>query len=64
MILEREEGGGRDREREKHRCERETSIGLPLVHTLTMYGACNLGMCPDRESNSPVSGVQNDAPTN
>ena len=33
LILEREDGeGGREREREKHQCERQTLIGCLSIH--------------------------------
>ena len=49
LLLEREKG--RDREIEKYRCEKESSIGCLLVHTLTGDRTCNWSMCPDWELN-------------
>ena len=46
LILETEEEG----EREKHWFERETLISCLPTCTLTGDRACNLGMCPDQES--------------
>ena len=52
MLLETVERGQEERaEREKYQYERETSIGLPLVHALTRDQTHNLGMCSDQELN-------------
>ena len=37
---------------------------LPPVCTPTGDHTCNLGMCPDRESNLQRFGISNDTPTN
>ena len=57
-LLFRERGRERGQEREKHQCERETSIGcLPYVPGLGIVWAqtrdrtCNPGMCTDQELN-------------
>ena len=47
LILESEEG----REKEKHWCERDTSIGCLLFCSPTRERTHNLGTCPDWESN-------------
>ena len=41
---------GREEGREKHRCEREASIGCSRTCP-TREGTCNLDMCPNQESN-------------
>ena len=41
LLFER--GEGREREGEKHQCERETLIGCLLMHSLTRDRTCNLG---------------------
>lgn len=49
LVLE----GGRGREgRGKHRCERETPIGLPLVRAPTGDRGCSPGVRPDRKKPS------------
>ena len=47
-----------------NQCERETSIGCLLVFTPTEDQTCNLGICPDWESNPRPFGPWNNAPTN
>ena len=47
----REMKGKRKGEREKHLCGRETSTGWPAVCPWIGDQTCNLGMCPDWESN-------------
>ena len=44
--------------------EKETSIGCLPICALTRDGPCNLGMCPDLESNQQPFSLQDDAPTN
>ena len=45
--------------------EGERNIGqLSPVHAPTGDRTCNLGVCPDQESNLPPFGVWDDAPTN
>ena len=45
--------------------EREKNINwLSLVCTLTMDQTCNLGTCPDQESNLQILGVWDNTPTN
>ena len=61
LFLEKEEVGERGRERER---ERETSVGCLLVCAFTWNPTCNLGMCPDQESNPGLFGLWDDAPTN
>ena len=61
LILEREEG--RDRNREILMWERNINW-LPLLHTLTGDGICNLDMFPNQESNPWPFGVQDDTSTN
>ena len=65
----REEGGEREREKRRKR-ERERDIivrninwFLP-IRSPTRDQTCNLGMCPDWESNPQTFGVWDDAPTN
>ena len=64
---ERDKQRSREREREREninmRENRETSVGCPLVHAWTRDQSHNLGMCPDRSSNSQPFGPQDDAPT-
>ena len=36
---------------------------LPLAHALTENQICNLGMCPDQESNLQPFGLRDDAST-
>ena len=64
IDLEREEEGdcGGERQTDRHRCKRETSIASQKCPTGD--GTCNLGMCPDWELNLQPFGVQNNAPTN
>ena len=50
-------GGERVREREKHRCKRET-------HTPTRDQTHDLGMCPNWELNPQSFGVWDNALTN
>ena len=56
--------------RERGREGKETSMrernirGLPLSHAPTRGQTCNLGMCPEWESNSWPFGLWEDAPTN
>ena len=65
--LDRERG----KEREKNWCEREAFIGcllyaprLGIVHALTGNQTCNLGICPDQESNlQPFSFMRTFQPT-
>ena len=50
----RDVGWGWERERERGRepqCERETSIDCLLTPVTMVDQTCNLGMCPDQESN-------------
>ena len=54
---------GRSKERETSTRERNI-CQLPSVCTLTMGQTCNLGMCPDWESNPQPFGVGDNAPTN
>ena len=54
-----EKKGGR-KEGAKHRCERETSIGCLSHITPTGDWTCNLGMCPDQESNWRPFTLQDD----
>nr|KAF6500976.1 hypothetical protein HJG59_007989 [Molossus molossus] len=76
LILERGRKRERERERERERdlCERETGqqpmsylhlpcSGMEPVCALTRYRTCNLGMCPDQESNLPHFGIRDEAPT-
>ena len=56
LILQREEG----RERER---ERNIDL-LPLVYTPTRDWTHSLGMCPDQESNPWPSGLWDNTPTN
>ena len=58
LILERKGVGG-----ETSMWERNTDQ-LPPVYTLTGDRTCNLGLCPDRGSNSQPFGVRDNAPTN
>ena len=60
LILEREEGGEREKEREKHLCEGETSIGC--LPSASQWGnqTCDLGMCPNGESNQQLFDAWND----
>ena len=61
LILEREEGGDeREKERERHWCERETWICCLLDAPLIGIQTHNLGMCPDWGS----VGTWDDVPTN
>ena len=65
-FTERE--GGRERKKknnvtEKHWCERETSIGCPHYTPSAVGHTCNLGTCPDWESNPQPFGLQDDAST-
>ena len=53
-LFERE----RKEQRERNICQ------LPSVCTLTMGQTCNLGMCPDWESNPQPFGLWDDTPTN
>ena len=53
LILDREEGGEREEERERDR--------LHPVYTLTGDQTRNLGMCPDQESNPQPFGAWDDA---
>ena len=55
---------GREGEREKYQCERETSIRLSSVCAPIRVLTYNLGMCSDGKSNSQPFGVCDDAPTN
>ena len=56
--------------RERGREGKETSMGernirgLPLSHAPTRGQTCNLGMCPEWESNPWPFGLWEDAPTN
>ena len=50
-------------ERERHQCERETSIGC-LLYAPDQGSNLHLDMCPDGESNSQLFGVWDNAPTN
>ena len=52
----------KERESEEERCERETSISC-LWYAPNWGWTCNLGRCPDRESNPWTFGVLDDAPT-
>ena len=54
LLLEKEEGGGR---------ERETLIGYLLVCTLTRDQTRNLGKCPDGELTPQLLGVRDDTAT-
>ena len=54
--------GGREREK-KHRCER-TINQLPPKWAVTGDWTCNLGMCPNQESNPWPFGLQDNTPTN
>ena len=60
LMLER---GGRERKRERNRCEGETSINCLFAGSLTGYWTCSLGMCPDQGLNPQLFGAQNNAPT-
>ena len=52
MVVDfRERGRKGEREGEKHRCERDTSIGCLLYLSLLWDRTCNLGTCPGQESN-------------
>ena len=62
LILETEEGG--ENEREKNLCKRKTLISLPHEHARTEDWTHNLGMRPDQESNLQHLGAQDNAPTN
>ena len=62
MLLNfRERGREGETEGETHRCERETSVGLPFMHTPTRDQTRNLGMCPDWELNPQPFGVWGNA---
>ena len=66
-LIDFREGKG-ERERERNICERETSIqatqsGWPLTCALTRDRTCNLGMCPDQESNKQPFSLQDNTPT-
>ena len=52
----------REREREKYRCETETSTGC-VICAPTGDRTHNLGKCPDWEPNLQYFGVWEDAPT-
>ena len=54
----------RERESERHWCERETSIGWLLLCATTRDWTCNLGMCSDWQLNPWPFSLQEDAPTN
>ena len=54
-----------ERQREKkHQCERETSTGCLLYASWPRNQTCNLGMCPDWESNPQPFSVWDDIPIN
>ena len=63
LVLEREEGGERERE---HQCERETFDQLPPVQVPTHVQdwTYDLGMFPDGGSNPQPFGVWEDDPIN
>ena len=58
-----ERGGEKEREREEHRCSEKNMDQLPLVCTLTGGKTCNLGMCPDQESNPQSFSLGDNVPT-
>ena len=62
MFIDFREGRYAEWETERKR-ERNIDL-LPPVCTLTRDRTCNLGMCPDWESNTQHFGAQNDAPVN
>ena len=65
-ILFRERGrvGEIERETERERCDRETSIGCLLICSLTGNRTLNLGICPDQELNPWPFSLRDKAPTN
>ena len=69
LLLEKEEERQKDREirretqRERHWCDRETSVGCLIVHYPTGDITCNLDICPDLESNLWPFGLWDNAPT-
>ena len=60
MFFDFRERGRKVKEREKER----NLDQLPPQRTLTGDQTCNLGVCPDWESNPKPFGVQDDAPSN
>ena len=60
LFIFRERTREGEREGEKHQCERETSI-RNLLYAPTWGPGCNLGLCPDWESNQQPFGLQDDA---
>ena len=59
LILEREEIGRRERERERH----QNINRLPPICAPTGDRTSNLGMCPNQESNLHCCGIQENTPT-
>ena len=57
FIAFREKGRETDR-------ERETPIGFSLIYASNGDQICNLGKCPDQESNPQTFGLQDDTPAN
>ena len=54
-----------DRKRDRETSMWEININrLPLTLSPTRDGTCNLGMCPDQESNPKPFGIWDNAPTN
>ena len=53
----------REKGRETGR-ERETPIGFSLIYASNGDQICNLGKCPDQESNPQTFGLQDDTPAN
>ena len=59
-----ERGSGREREGEKRQREREALIGCLSHWPPVIDRTCNLGMCPDQDSNPQHFGLWDDAPAN